>query len=127
MGAQHLQGHEHGLELKARKRPWPRLIVSCVAIILILVVSCYFHYRNFLFPVPGLYWASYHFICLSMPFPIIPPFTHTLSLSPRGSPVFGSGTQCSPACTVILGWVERDGAWPDRNLTSEDATLQIQR
>ncbi|KAH7185466.1 uncharacterized protein B0J16DRAFT_132835 [Fusarium flagelliforme] len=39
MGAQHVQGHGRGLESKARKRPWPRFIVSFIAIMLILVLS----------------------------------------------------------------------------------------
>ena len=45
-----MQEHGRGLESKARKRPWPRFIVSLVAIMLILVVSCYFYYRVFCLP-----------------------------------------------------------------------------
>lgn len=87
MGAQHVQGHGQRPGSKARKCTWPQLIVSCIAIMLILVVSCYSNYRTFCFPALGLDWASCHSIHLSIPFPVIPPFTHTLLLSPRGSPV----------------------------------------
>jgi hypothetical protein len=111
MGAQHVQGHGRGLESKARKRPWPRFIASFIAIMLILVVSCYFYCRVFCLPCA---WPSmgHHIIHLSpgrSPSSRHPAFIHTL-LSPRGSPVFGSGAHSSPARTVGLGWVERDVA-----------------
>lgn len=32
-------GHGHGHEIKTKKRPWPRFLVSCVALMLILVLS----------------------------------------------------------------------------------------
>jgi hypothetical protein len=87
-----------------------------------------FQLQSSCFPCNGHHWGIISFL----PFPVIPPFTHTINLSPHGSPVFGSAAQKSVTCATPyrkfgLGWVDwaqQDDAypWPDRNLTSEDAT-----
>src|SRR6478609_403080 len=117
MEAQQVQvyGHGHGHEIKTKKRPWPRFLVSCVALMLFLVVSWHFNTVFFFFPVLGIYWG-HHIILQYHSYPVIPPFTHTsiclpvapsLALQPRNHPSANrkTGTGLSSA--------HEDDAWHD--------------
>src|SRR4051794_35903822 len=106
MEAQQVQvyGHGHGHEIKTKKRPWPRFLVSCVALMLFLVVSWHFN-TVFFFPCAWyLLGPSYHFAVSFLPrHPAFHPHVH---LSPR-CPIFGSPAQKSPVCVPQdWDWVE---------------------
>lgn len=126
MEAQHAAGHVRGHVPKTKKRPWPRFIVFCMSIMLILIVSRYFNYR-----VPFITGVLYHFcqspssrlsptpsICL----PVAPP---SLGLQPEINHLCFSIR--TPYCKFGLAWADwaqqHDACpWPDQNLASEDAT-----
>lgn len=96
-----MQVYVHGHEIKTKKRPfWPRFLVSCVALMLILVVSWHF-YTVFFFPCAWYFLGpSYHF---TVPFlPRHPAFHPHVHLSPR-CPIFGSPALKSPSRTARLG------------------------
>lgn len=111
-------GHGHGHEIKTKKRPWPRFLVSCVALMLILVVSWHF-YTVFFFPLclvfSGAIISFYSIIPtpssrLSPTRPFVSPLPHLWLSSPEiTSPYRKTGTGTGTG----LSSAHEDDVWHD--------------
>lgn len=120
MEAQHAPGHVRGHGPKTKKCPWPRFIVFCMSIMLILVVSRYFNYRVFfLLPLLG-----YHIIFANPRHPAFHP--HHQFVSPWLPRLWVCSPEINhlcfsirtPYCKFGLAWADwaqqHDAcSWPD--------------